>query len=151
MRMHPHRFVQATSPLTSQRASPRFAPSIAPSHKQSNKQSNKRPMTRSILRPLGAALAAPLACVVMALSACSTSSTDLVHLPDGQSGFAVNCSGAGSGSSWAECYQRAGTACGASGYDIVSKDNDDGAAAGGGVGNLATANIKSRSMIVRCK
>lgn len=88
---------------------------------------------------------------VFALAACSTSSTDLVHLPDGQTGFAVNCSGAGSSSSWAECYQRAGTACGANGYDIVSKDNDDGAAAGGGVSNLATANVKSRSMVVRCK
>ncbi|RKP44264.1 hypothetical protein [Pararobbsia silviterrae] len=84
-------------------------------------------------------------------SACSTSSKDVVHLPDGQSGFAVNCSGAGSGSSWAECYQLAGDACGANGYDIVSKDNDDGAAAGGGVSNLATANVKSRSMIIRCK
>jgi hypothetical protein len=91
------------------------------------------------------------ACVGFGVTACSTSSTDLVHLPDGQSGFAVNCSGSGSGSSWAECYQRAGDACGASGYDIVSKDNDDGAAAGGGVSNIATANVKSRSMVIRCK
>lgn len=89
--------------------------------------------------------------VGVGVTACSTSSTDLVHLPDGQSGFAVNCSGSGSGSSWAECYQRAGDACGASGYDIVSKDNDDGAAAGGGVSNIATANVKSRSMVIRCK
>jgi hypothetical protein len=85
------------------------------------------------------------------LPGCSTNSSDLVHLPDGQAGFAINCSGAGSGSNWSECYQKAGEACGASGYDIVSKDNDDGAAAGGGVSNLATANVKSRSMIVRCK
>jgi hypothetical protein len=85
------------------------------------------------------------------LCACSSSSTDLVHLPDGQSGFAVNCSGAGSGSSWAECYDRAGKACGASGYDIISKDNDDGAAGGGGISNLATENVKSRSMVIRCK
>lgn len=85
------------------------------------------------------------------VAGCSTSSTDLVHLPDGQSGFAVNCSGSGSGSSWAECYQRAGNACGASGYDVVSKDNDDGATAGGGVANIATANVKSRSMVIRCK
>ena len=91
------------------------------------------------------------AVVIALMASCSTSSTDLVHLPDGQTGFAINCSGAGSGSSWAECYQRAGTACGASGYDIVSKDNDDGATAGGGVSNLATANVKSRSMVIRCK
>jgi len=85
------------------------------------------------------------------LPGCSTNSSDLVHLPDGQSGFAINCSGAGSGSNWGECYQKAGDACGSSGYDIVSKDNDDGAAAGGGLNSVATANVKSRSMIVRCK
>jgi hypothetical protein len=85
------------------------------------------------------------------LAGCSTNSSDLVHLPDGQSGFAINCSGAGSGSNWGECYQKAGDACGAGGYDIVSKDNDDGAAAGGGLNSVATANVKSRSMIVRCK
>ena len=85
------------------------------------------------------------------LAGCSTNSSELVHLPDGQSGFAINCSGAGSGSGWSECYQKAGDACGASGYDIVSKDNDDGAAGGGGLTSLATANVKSRSMVVRCK
>lgn len=92
-----------------------------------------------------------LAGFTMAVAGCSTNSSDLVHLPDGQTGFAINCSGAGSGSNWGECYQKAGDACGASGYDIVSKDNDDGAAAGGGVSNLATANVKSRSMVIRCK
>ena len=104
----------------------------------------RRPIRAVIFSLVGAA-------ALVSIGACSTSSTDLVHLPDGQSGFAVNCSGSGSGSSWGECYERAGKACGASGYDIVSKDNDDGAAAGGGVSNLATANVKSRSMIVRCK
>jgi hypothetical protein len=104
----------------------------------------RRPIHVVIVSVVGAA-------ALISMGACSTSSTDLVHLPDGQSGFAVNCSGSGSGSSWGECYERAGKACGASGYDIVSKDNDDGAAAGGGVSNLATANVKSRSMIVRCK
>jgi hypothetical protein len=92
-----------------------------------------------------------LAGFTIVVAGCSTNSSDLVHLPDGQSGFAINCSGAGSGSNWGECYQKAGDACGARGYDIVSKDNDDGAAAGGGVSNLATANVKSRSMVVRCK
>jgi hypothetical protein len=110
---------------------------------------------RQVLQRGGAAAMAAstalAALIGLGVSACSTSSTDLVHLPDGQSGFTVNCSGSGSGSSWAECYQRAGDACGASGYDIVSKDNDDGAAAGGGVSNIATANVKSRSMVIRCK
>ncbi|WP_246257830.1 hypothetical protein [Pararobbsia alpina] len=92
-----------------------------------------------------------MAGLAVTMSGCSTNSSDLVHLPDGQTGFAINCSGSGSGSNWGECYQKAGDACGASGYDIVSKDSDDGAAAGGGLNSVVTANVKSRSMVVRCK
>lgn len=87
-----------------------------------------------------------------ALGACaSANTTSVINLPDGQTGFAVNCSGADADSSWASCYVQAGRACGASGYDIVSKDNDQGGAAGGGVTNVVSANVKNRSMIVRCK
>ncbi|NML33922.1 hypothetical protein [Paraburkholderia antibiotica] len=81
----------------------------------------------------------------------SSNTTTLINLPNGQSGFAVNCSGADAGSSWASCYVQAGKACGATGYDIVSKDNDEGGTAGGSVTNVVSANVKNRSMIVRCK
>ncbi|ADG15391.1 hypothetical protein [Paraburkholderia atlantica] len=81
----------------------------------------------------------------------SSNTTTLINLPNGQTGFAVNCSGADAGSSWASCYVQAGKACGATGYDIVSKDNDEGGTAGGSVTNVASANVKGRSMIVRCK
>jgi hypothetical protein len=90
--------------------------------------------------------------VAVALSACASSNTtSLINLPNGETGFAVNCSGADAGSSWASCYVQAGKACGATGYDIVSKDNDEGGAAGGGVTNVVSANVKNRSMIIRCK
>jgi hypothetical protein len=86
------------------------------------------------------------------LSACASSNTtSLINLPNGESGFAVNCSGADARSSWASCYVQAGKACGATGYDIISKDNDAGGAAGGGVTNVVSANVKNRSMIIRCK
>ena len=81
----------------------------------------------------------------------SSNTTSLINLPNGQTGFAVNCSGADAASSWASCYVQAGKACGATGYDIVSKDNDEGGAAGGSVTNVVSANVKNRSMIVRCK
>ncbi|APA85029.1 hypothetical protein BJG93_06285 [Paraburkholderia sprentiae WSM5005] len=81
----------------------------------------------------------------------SSNTTTLINLPNGQTGFAVNCSGADAGSSWASCYVQAGKACGATGYDIVSKDNDEGGTAGGSVTNVVSANVKNRSMIVRCK
>ncbi|MGF6771244.1 hypothetical protein P3T18_003723 [Paraburkholderia sp. GAS199] len=105
--------------------------------------------------PLAAALAAVLPAVVLlgaSLSGCASSNTtSLINLPNGQTGFAVNCSGADAASSWASCYVQAGKACGATGYDIVSKDNDEGGTAGGSVTNVVSANVKNRSMIVRCK
>jgi hypothetical protein len=92
------------------------------------------------------------AALLATLSACASSNTtSLINLPNGETGFAVNCSGADAGSSWASCYVQAGKACGATGYDIVSKDNDEGGAAGGGVTNVVSANVKNRSMIIRCK
>jgi len=98
-----------------------------------------------------ATLCAP-ALVIASLGACASSNdASLINLPDGQTGYAVNCSGADAGSSWASCYVLAGKACGATGYDIVSKDNEEGGPTGGGISNVISANVKNRSMIVRCK
>ncbi|MFM0228215.1 hypothetical protein [Paraburkholderia dipogonis] len=113
--------------------------------------------TRSVLAlvrrtSLLAALPAALLLGAAALAGCASSNTtSLINLPNGQTGFAVNCSGADAASSWASCYVQAGKACGATGYDIVSKDNDEGGTAGGSVTNVVSANVKNRSMIVRCK
>jgi hypothetical protein len=86
------------------------------------------------------------------LGACASSNdASLINLPDGQTGYAVNCSGADAASSWASCYVLAGKACGATGYDIISKDNEEGGPTGGGITNVISANVKNRSMIVRCK
>ncbi|MGI4814028.1 MAG: hypothetical protein ACRYG5_16800 [Janthinobacterium lividum] len=92
-----------------------------------------------------------LACCLCALSACATrTSSKLINLPDGQSGFALNCSGSDASSSWADCYRSAGNACGPAGYDIVSKDGDEGGTTGGSVNGLFSANVRNRAMIVRC-
>lgn len=93
-----------------------------------------------------------LVALAASLGACASShTTSLINLPNGQTGFAVNCSGADADSSWASCYVQAGNACGATGYDIVSKDNEEGGPTGGSVTNVVSANVKNRSMIVRCK
>jgi hypothetical protein len=85
------------------------------------------------------------------LSACASSNeASLIHLPDGQTGYAVNCSGADASSSWGSCYVLAGQKCGATGYTIVSKDNEEGGPTGGGITNVISANVKNRSMVVRC-
>jgi hypothetical protein len=97
------------------------------------------------------AMTAGLAVLTLAgLAGCSTSST-LTYLPSGETGFAINCSGSDASESWGECYKKAGEACGAYGYDVVSKDVDNGATSGGSLGGIFGANVKNRSMIVRCK
>ncbi len=107
----------------------------------------------TLVRRTSLAAALPAAVLLgTGLAGCASSNTtSLINLPNGQTGFAVNCSGADAASSWASCYVQAGKACGATGYDIVSKDNDEGGAAGGSVTNVVSANVKNRSMIVRCK
>ncbi|RKF47502.1 hypothetical protein [Paraburkholderia fungorum] len=84
------------------------------------------------------------------LSGCS-STTTMTYLPSGDTGFAINCSGSDASSSWAECYKRAGEVCGNYGYDVISKDVDNGATSGGTVGGIFGANVKNRSMVIRCK
>lgn len=79
------------------------------------------PSGRSWLRALARGAAA---LAVASLGACALSKRhrSLINLPDGQTGYALNCSGADASSSWASCYVLAGRKCGATGYDIVSKD-----------------------------
>jgi hypothetical protein len=85
-----------------------------------------------------------------ALAGCA-SSTTMTYLPNGETGFAINCSGSDASSNWGECYQHAGEVCGAYGYDVISKDVDNGATAGGSIGGILGANVKNRSMVIRCK
>ena len=116
-------------------------------------KSNERRARQSVLSTAIRLVAMPAAFVTMVgLGACASSNTTtLINLPNGESGFAVSCSGADASSSWASCYVQAGKACGATGYDIVSKDNDEGGTTGGGITNVVSANVKNRSMVIRCK
>jgi hypothetical protein len=85
------------------------------------------------------------------VAGCSTNSINRTYLPSGDVGFSVNCSGDSSESSWAECYKKAGEACGSYGYDVISKDEDGGAPSGGSLGGVLSANVKNRSLVVKCK
>ncbi|KMQ79970.1 hypothetical protein BPMI_02198c [Candidatus Burkholderia pumila] len=87
---------------------------------------------------------------VLALEGCAHGPT-MTYLPSGDTGFAINCSSGDASTSWAACYKQAGEVCGSYGYEVVSKDADSGATAGGSVGGIFGANIKNRSMVIRCK
>ncbi|NPT61052.1 hypothetical protein [Paraburkholderia elongata] len=106
---------------------------------------------KSALASLTTAAAIGLGLLTLgSLGGCS-STTTMTYLPSGDTGFAINCSGSDASSSWAECYKRAGEVCGNYGYDVVSKDVDNGATSGGSIGGIFGANVKNRSMVIRCK
>lgn len=88
--------------------------------------------------------------LLLALGACANSAK-LTYLPNGNTGFAINCSGSDASSGWGDCYKQASDACGAYGYDIVSKDDEKGATSGGSLIGVFGANIKNRSMVIQCK
>jgi hypothetical protein len=102
------------------------------------------------MKSASAVAAALVALTLAGLAGCSTSAT-LTYLPSGETGFAINCSGSDASESWGECYKQAGEACGAYGYDIISKDVDKGGTSGGSLGGILGANVKNRSMVIRCK
>ncbi len=85
------------------------------------------------------------------LAGCVHGPTMTTYLPSGDTGFAINCSGADAATSWAACYKQAGETCGSYGYEVISKDTNNGATAGGTVGGIFGANVKNRSMVIRCK
>jgi hypothetical protein len=96
-----------------------------------------------------AATAAVMA-AALTLAGCANSAK-MTYLPSVDTGFAINCSGGDASTSWAECYKKAGEMCGSYGYDVVSKDVDNGATSGGTVAGIFGANVKNRSMVIRCK
>ena len=96
------------------------------------------------------AAAAAVTAAALSLAGCADSAK-MTYLPSGDTGFAINCSGGDASTSWSECYKKAGETCGNYGYDVISKDADNGATAGGSVAGIFGANIKNRSMVIRCK
>lgn len=69
--------------------------------------------------------------------------------PDGRPAYAIACSGALF--NWGVCYKQAGDLCGSSGYNIVAKDGDRTAIAGGSSGMFAASSAQNRTMMVECK
>lgn len=88
--------------------------------------------------------------LLLTLGGCANSAK-LTYLPNGNTGFAINCSGSDASSGWGDCYKQASDACGAYGYDVVSKDDEKGATSGGSLIGVFGANIKNRSMVIQCK
>ena len=77
---------------------------------------------------------APIPLVLLCASCVSSSKT---FFPDGSEGYVVTCSG--SMLSWGDCEAKAGSLCGAGGYEIVSKN-----------ANQQNVSSSERSMMIAC-
>jgi hypothetical protein len=92
--------------------------------------------------------------LALGLAGCATAMD--VGLPDGSTGYSLNCSGqANWGQTWGACMKKAAEVCKGRGYDILARDQNSGRV------TTVTANeygawgsstmMTEREMIVRCK
>ena len=91
-----------------------------------------------------------MASIGLLLAGCATAMD--VGLPDGSTGYALNCSG--QALSWGACLKKAGQLCQGRGYNILARDERTGrvttltASEYGLFGSSAP--VTSREMVVRC-
>jgi hypothetical protein len=78
-----------------------------------------------------------LAQISMALLCISCVNSSKTFLPDGSGGYVVTCSG--NMLSWGDCEAKAGSLCGAGGYEVVSKN-----------ANQQNVSSSERSMMIVC-
>lgn len=94
-------------------------------------------------------------CFGLVLSACATSSTTFG--PNGKQAHSISCPGAAN--SWGTCYEKAGSICGSSGYDVVVQNgsltpfgmaNGYANATGGSI-TAFRGGLVTRNMLVQCR
>lgn len=85
--------------------------------------------------------------LALLLSACATQKD--VYLPDGRQGHAIECSGAAL--SWNLCTEKAGKICKARGYEILSRNEENGTTAAGGQYGVFVGDHVTRNMVIVCK
>jgi len=105
--------------------------------------------------------------LLLSLTACASASK--TYAPDGREAYNLNCSG--TARNWGMCNQKAGELCGSKGYDVVTRNGEQGAMVNGssdssiggggnqnswGVGGSSSSSIfatttHSRSMTIACR
>lgn len=98
-------------------------------------------------------------CAVFALvffvAGCATANK--TYAPDGREAYSIDCSG--SARTWAQCVEKAGSLCGAHGYDIYDRTAEGGWVAGSyGTANRSSAtaggfgsSTNARTLLISCK
>jgi hypothetical protein len=88
--------------------------------------------------------------IAISMLACATPKP--VYLPDGRQGFAIDCSDNNfAGAGWNACYSHAGKACGARGYDIISRQGNQQSSAFGNAYGMSAGTREIRELVVACK
>lgn len=103
------------------------------------------------MRPIICARYLALVVLISTVTACAISKK--TYLPDGSEGYSISCDGAAVGIN--VCFEKAGSICGANGYDVV---NREGQVVPYGFGS-ATSNeafvsygsFNTKSIMIRCK
>jgi hypothetical protein len=88
-----------------------------------------------------------LACIGLSLVGCATSRQTFG--PDGRAAYSLNCSGLAL--TWGACYEKAGSICGSSGYDVVSVNGDSGSIVTANPESAFGSSVITRGMLVSCK
>ena len=76
-------------------------------------------------------------------------STSRIHTADGKVGYSINCSG--TARSWNQCYAKAGELCGSRGYNILTRDAEQGAFVSANSMSMVGSTTATRTMVVACK
>ena len=83
---------------------------------------------------------------VFGLGGCTTSSP--THMPDGSTGFAINCSG--NANSIAGCYDKAAELCKGQGFTVVDRDGSTGYSVQKYGNSYSGVSYAKRTMMVKC-
>lgn len=91
----------------------------------------------------------------LTVSGCATANK--TYAPDGREAYSIDCSG--TARTWAQCVEKAGTLCGASGYDVYDRTAEGGWVAGSyGTANRSAASAggfagstNARTLLIACK
>ena len=68
---------------------------------------------------------------------------------DGEIAYSLNCSGAAN--NWGKCNEKAGEICGSKGYDVLTKEGEQGGVASASSSNAFASSLHFRTMTVACK
>ena len=91
----------------------------------------------------------PLIVASLTILASGCASATKTYTADGHEGHSINCSG--DALTWGSCLEKAGTICGALGYDVLEQSDETGAMISANQAGVFGTTTATRSMLIACK